>query len=884
MAIIAFANTPLINYFRYKQSTVISSETNEVCQSITIIGEGLSPGQLDISTDTTPFNLTEGIAIELENTGGGGVYDGNYSIISFNDNNIIVGGQYVGDEIGGTWKILTNSKGSTAGDPLDAGIISFFDQDDKVTFQNTFSDRKLTILNPNPIILDSVGSFPPIYLLPKAYFITIFDKFNNLIATLDDYLPEDDTDDILGQTNFQNIFANYGFDTQIDLGDFSIESLPLDTPQNAISGGWFWEIDTTTTNEKNTYFFTALGDSSLPGNPKNTVTFKSTDNGSGDTLKNWVSVIGDYNWLQDTPVIFYIFDHIISGGISELTIQIRRTRNGVNETPITVGTIPISATRTQQTLPFTMPKLTDSNYSNDDTLSFLIVNPLNTDFEIELTGTWLEASSDGSIHISESSISEQGLKEWAGRGFNILKSIDKGSSKTGLPLVIGPSKISVWESTGAIFPAAPLSETFNYATKIDSFVSKVLVKNNSINKDNLVQTNRLIDYLRNNLTQSRSTILATSVSNVITITTSIGGFQKNTSSSSDPTRVAITKTVNEFIYKISAVIDLTNPAKLKLTFVDKFTPATQPFRPTYSGSSYNGQDIYFSGRQPIDSPIVSWFGSTSFRATASNRNSFPTSGQNIFSSNIIPQIINAGDGSNSAVVEFVFPDNMTTWLHSEDNNIFYDNTATTDANSAWTNTTQANPLYLNSLQDEQIRNVGSGGTPSTISIKHNYFAYNDINNNPSTQNDPPPRVIRYSIDGDTGQNIPTGTDSTLIISIDQNDSAEKIALKTSNAINTSWEEEITIISRPLNLTTVEYSGPQDDYIIVYFDLPATRPENPDTSRIPLYVGVGISDTIAQIASATKEVINDSTAGIPYWPDLGLPAFNSSNLLTYFITN
>ena len=644
MTAISLANTPLINNFRYKQTTNISANTSGDCFPILSVADG-GNGQLVITTDDTSIvNVQEAITIT-----GTTNYDGNYSVISLTSTTLNVSGVFVATDTG-TWELDTNSTTGQAGDPLDFGTIFFYDQDDKVTFQNTFSDRLQTTANPNPITLSSVGTYPVIYMIPEPYYIEIYDKFNNVVETLNDYLPEDE-DETAQAENIENLFANYGFDTRIDIGAYSENPLPIDTPQNAISGGWFWEIDTSNTSENNTYFFTALGDSSLIGNPKSTVTFNSTDNSSGDTLKNWVAVIGDYNAFQNNvanPVqlSFSIFDRIISGGASNLTIQLRRTRNGVNETPITVGTIPISTVRTQRTLTFNVPVLTDADYVNDDTLSLLIVNPLNADFQIEFTGTWLQISPDGTLDISEAPVSQQGVQEWAGKGFNILKNQDF-SVNSGLPLAIGPSAVLSLNQTGSIFIAAK-DALFNYALAMNAFPGTLLTRDVPIDSNNITNTNRLIDFFKaNNIVQSRLTVTASSASNVASLTTGIGSTQQNSSSTNANPRITINQPTDEFIFAIKAQIDIDATQRVRCTFIDQFEPGENPFSPQYT----EGLGVVYT-TLPNSSAIVSWFGSTAFKSL--NLNPLDSQLKCLFSPNLRTETINVGSGSENAIVDITF--------------------------------------------------------------------------------------------------------------------------------------------------------------------------------------------------------------------------------------
>jgi len=127
MAATAFANTPLINYFRYKQTTNISAATNPVCYPITAFADG-GNGQLVLTTSgTDDVDIQESITIAATTN-----YDGNYTVISKTSTTLNVSGVFISTETG-TWELNTNGTGGTAGEPLDFGTIFFFDQDDKVT-------------------------------------------------------------------------------------------------------------------------------------------------------------------------------------------------------------------------------------------------------------------------------------------------------------------------------------------------------------------------------------------------------------------------------------------------------------------------------------------------------------------------------------------------------------------------------------------------------------------------------------------------------------------------------------------------------------------------------------------------------------------------------
>ena len=147
MAFLGLTNTPLINYFFYKQATIISGNTEIICHPFTAVADA-GNGQI-VFTTTDTSTLSVGTAITIAATTN---YDGNYSIISFTSTTFNVSGIFVATEVG-TWELASNITGASVGDPLDFGLITFYDNDDQITLQDTYQDRALTVLNTNPLIL-----------------------------------------------------------------------------------------------------------------------------------------------------------------------------------------------------------------------------------------------------------------------------------------------------------------------------------------------------------------------------------------------------------------------------------------------------------------------------------------------------------------------------------------------------------------------------------------------------------------------------------------------------------------------------------------------------------------------------------------------------------
>ena len=66
-----------------------------------------------------------------------------------------------------------------------AGGQLFFYASGTTNLQGTFSDVNLTVQNPNPVIADSSGTFPSIFMQPLAYKAVLQDALGNQIWTAD---------------------------------------------------------------------------------------------------------------------------------------------------------------------------------------------------------------------------------------------------------------------------------------------------------------------------------------------------------------------------------------------------------------------------------------------------------------------------------------------------------------------------------------------------------------------------------------------------------------------------------------------------------------------------------------------------------------------------
>lgn len=862
------ANTPLINYFFYKQSTTISGSDNEPCFPILSIADG-GNGQLVITTNDTS-TLTTGVGVTITGTTS---YNGNYTVISLTPTTFNVSGTFGVTETG-CWELAANMTGANAGDPLDFGEIFFYNATNTTVLQDTFSDRDLTIPNTNPLVLDANGAAPVIYMgnptgVDEPYYIEIYDKFNNLVATLENYFPGEDVSPSSAELPIENLLPNYGFDTKINGNIYSQVSLPP-SGTNPVTLGWYWQIETSQPDPNNTYEYIELGNTSLDGNPKNELRIRSTNNTTGQSTNNLFAVLGTYNMFQDQQLTFVVYTQLLAGTTTTIPVNLIRTRQMVEETPINVGSINITPAQTQRTLTFTVPPLTLSDYDNNDELRLVLQLPLNEDLQHSYTGTWCQLSPDGQFQITETAIGTRSAKQWFGNGAGQIAQEDQYQIR-GLPASVGDNGFLVLAKTGTIFQGGATQNSIDqYAPFAASMVANgdvseapILVRDEIIGN---TQTNRLIDYLRlNGYTQSRNTFIATSLGNVVSVELGIGAVENSAWVSNAVPDITVAKPTDELIYALSA-IPFGN-GNLRFTTTQTFpingSGIAQPFSPLYAG---DGSPVYQT--LPPNSPILSWVGRTSWVTQANS--------ENIFEEFLSSTIINPGSSTEAAIVDFKFRANglASHSIQSVQEGGGVDNLIS--------DIKRIDSLYEGFTQG--YREFFNSPVGSNTQIQEGFLSYNDDGDS-VTQGEQPPRVINFGGVNNAGIYGPPrdGATSTAVVLLDVDDNAPTVARKISEVINTSWVYEITIPAVPTNGQTVDISTNSQDLIVIYWDTDSfpVRPANTTPARKPIYVQFSPStQTVNDIADATRDALNNGVMGVPRAADLGF--YFSDNTQYYMI--
>lgn len=156
-----------------------------------------------------------------------------------------------------------------------------------------------------------------------------------------------------------------------------------------------------------------------------------------------------------------------------------------------------------------------------------------------------------------------------------------------------------------------------------------------------------------------------------------------------------------------------------------------------------------------------------------------------------------------------------------------------------------------------------------------FLSYNSVDLNPTTQPDPPPRLIKFSIDGVS--HPLAGTESTAIVPIVTGMRAEEVAKTIHDTINTSFVYAMLFTALPQNGDYVAIYNDTTPYTILWWDTAFVIPPNPTAFRI-IRVEFTTNDTIEVVRNITLKAIHDNQIGIPLPQDWGsgLPIYDESN--------
>lgn len=278
------------------------------------------------------------------------------------------------------------STGELVGKLLDAGTIDFFEAEDHTVRRSTFSDPAGSVVNPNPIVLNNVGSAPIIYMQNAKYYIVIKDKFGNVVKTYDNYIPNSGGGDSPIIKADENYITNGQF-------EFTREFLVKENDKyptadiTFVAAGWEWWQDHNTTT-KTEITFENVSNISIESNPLNEIVINSFDPQSGETTKALRQLIGNAQTFENETMTFSLT--AINKGTGTTPVQIKIYKNYGSESSttaemLTITTFNVDTSRKKYSFSYTFPGNAGKDIKEDSALYFVISFALNQNVKVGLT-------------------------------------------------------------------------------------------------------------------------------------------------------------------------------------------------------------------------------------------------------------------------------------------------------------------------------------------------------------------------------------------------------------------------------------------------------------------------------------------------------------------
>lgn len=751
------------------------------------------------------------------------------------------------------------------------GSLYFYKNDDHTTLKpvyrhsgdpdNPFEEA------PNPIDLDTAGALPyKIYLYPyddegnpELYYIKGLRPDDSMFWQLDFVADKYDNGGSSGggDDNAENLFPSYGFDSQIYPELYATDPLPLVSGKNSfpLSLGWFLEVQTTDITQNITYSYTALNNSSLPGNPKNELTITVENATGGDTYKRLVTTIGYYNSFIDKALAMATYLTISTGSSTTLPVKVYREKAGVAQTPITVGTMTISGARTQRSITFTLSgdPIDAGGYSNGDKLYLFFDLPINLAFSLNFTGTWLQESSDGLITISERSASLYATKQIFSGAAKYLQESNT-SVYAGFPLGVSNGNSIYIYSTGRIFSGSVNTANYPYAVDMNSDVELLAGK-----ITNGIDESRLIAYLREAggaLLRSKNTIATSSTSaTYIEFTTGLSGTEKTAWDASNCPSFTYSKEKTEWEMDVKAIQDPNSKNQWNFVrFVGKVNGAFTDCFYDPETSTSEPDTLFKLGSYESPAFFADYVGTMSWRyqATGASPHSFAAQ---LYVNDTIAAT--NGTGSTPMAFDLVVQNNIARTMYTNSGIPLTDgDLAVYDRRSV---------KYRNALyQTRTIQYEVDRGSPADAEqYPMGYFAWNGTTSGgtlPAAN-----YILAPDYDGDGAPDAPAATITKKTFTVNLEDSDAQIAYSIAETINNAATHRFTYnATLPTSGQSVNYSSVDTDFILIFWNTTttATKPANPDSSRRPVYAKYPTGTTAAELFTAMGNAVETASCGVP----------------------
>lgn len=408
---------------------------------------------------------------------------------------------------------------SGANIPLALGKIYFYADEDHSVELPTYSDisdPNNPVINTNPVVLGAAGEMPLFYLEDRLYYIEIRDSLNALVRTISHYNPSSNTG-IFSGINY-NFIDNGQFTYPIKFWEDDKEVGEITAATTRVAWGWDFRQDGVTTT-KNYITFEDVSQEGIEGSPEKELVLTSTSIDAAEQTKDLVSVIGAVNLLAGQKMTFSAMLQNKNAGTvtGQLLLECNYGKDGSDTQQILLETFTITEEREKQYFIFDVPSIDSKTIGEGNYLAPILRIGVGQTCKVGITNVLdLPGSITEPVYVEESGGDERAQILGSSTSIEIDNaSVDKNYS----PYFYKDGLIAPLPDTGAIL-LIPNDVSQNYRVPCDGATYKVSGSTKSIPNKRL--------YSRiGNLFGEAGDIIATSSSNVITVSSGKGAREKN---------------------------------------------------------------------------------------------------------------------------------------------------------------------------------------------------------------------------------------------------------------------------------------------------------------------------------------------------------------------
>jgi hypothetical protein len=273
--------------------------------------------------------------------------------------------------VGGTLKFWRNNNVSESGE------------------LTVYKDPDLTNPYTNPIVLDSDGGCPPVYMQDAAYYIECRSAEGALQFTLENYTGAMFDPGTNGDpTNVNNIFV----DGQFFFGNFSGETSAGVTP--ITQSNWLFEKDGSSGSDNLQFIKFPLGDEDVTQTPIYMLNYKVTSLPSGETVKRYYQNFKFVRTLEDSQVTISFYGRA-TGAISVTPFYEQYFGSGGSPSTtntVALDAIPLTGSWVAYSKTFVIDSCAGKSLgtNEDDFLSIGLNLPVNSLMDIYITNMLLQ--------------------------------------------------------------------------------------------------------------------------------------------------------------------------------------------------------------------------------------------------------------------------------------------------------------------------------------------------------------------------------------------------------------------------------------------------------------------------------------------------------------